>query len=80
MYRLICEITRAACEYKKNTKGGEEEKNCQLKEIFYAQEKNSKTITILTTKLFRADDPYENELWNVITEENRKKFSGTLTI
>ena len=28
---LICEITRAAREHKKNTKGGEEEQNCYLK-------------------------------------------------
>ena len=28
---LICEITRAACEYKKNTKGVEEAKKCYLK-------------------------------------------------
>ena len=28
---LICETTRTTLEYKKNTKGGEEEKNCNLK-------------------------------------------------
>ena len=28
---LICEITRTAREYKKNAKGGEEEKNCHFK-------------------------------------------------
>ena len=35
---IICEITRAAREYKKNTKVGEEEKNCYLKF------KNEKTL------------------------------------
>ena len=28
---LICETTRTTLEYKKNTKRGEEEKNCNLK-------------------------------------------------
>ena len=28
---LICETTRTALEYKKDTKGGKEEKNCNLK-------------------------------------------------
>ena len=28
---LICEITRAARDYEKNTKGAEEERNCYLK-------------------------------------------------